>query len=342
MTFASTDGHSKPRDPTPDCVSISEHHRVLLISFPRCFTVREAIPFRQCLEYQLLAYPDIRKVVLDFSKTEHVDSSGLGSLVLNLKQARSKSIPFEAWSVGSQVGVAFSLSGLDQVIPIVENTLAVNPVQSINSKERLAVTHPSVRSRTKRLLDIIGSLIGLAITAALFPVIALAIQLDSPGPILFSQERFGLMGRRFRLWKFRSMVVNAEALRDQVMNEADGAIFKNSNDPRMTRVGRLLRRTSLDELPQFWNVLIGDMSLIGTRPPTSDEVEHYAIPSWQRFDVRPGMSGEWQVYGRSAIRNFEDVIRLDLRYQQRWTLSHDLYLMLRTVLLLLTRRSGAF
>lgn len=171
--------------------------------------------------------------------------------------------------------------------------------------------------------------------------LALAIRLDSPGPILFSQVRLGWMGRRFRLWKLRSMVVNAEALRGTVPNEASGAFFKNKNDPRITRVGRFLRRTSLDELPQFWNVLIGDMSLIGTRPPTPDEVDRYAVPSWQRLDVRPGLSGEWQVNGRSKVLDFEDVIRMDLRYQENWSLGYDLQLIMRTFTTIFSKRSGA-
>jgi lipopolysaccharide/colanic/teichoic acid biosynthesis glycosyltransferase len=157
----------------------------------------------------------------------------------------------------------------------------------------------------------------------------------------FPQVRLGWMGRRFRLWKFRSMVVNAEALRGTVQNEASGAFFKNKNDPRITRVGRFLRKTSLDEIPQFWNVLVGDMSLIGTRPPTPDEVDRYAVPNWQRLDVRPGLSGEWQVNGRSQVLDFEDVIRLDLRYQENWSLGYDLKLIVRTFTVIFSKGSGA-
>jgi lipopolysaccharide/colanic/teichoic acid biosynthesis glycosyltransferase len=198
-----------------------------------------------------------------------------------------------------------------------------------------------VRCLPKRLLDVVGALAGLGVTALLLPFIALAVRLDSPGPLFFSQVRLGWMGRPFRLWKFRSMVVNAEELRDTVANEASGAFFKNRNDPRITAVGRFLRRTSLDELPQFWNVLRGDMSLVGTRPPTPDEVRRYAVPSWQRLDVRPGLTGEWQVHGRSRIMDFEDVIRLDLRYQEKWSLAYDLKLIAETLLVIFSKRSGA-
>ena len=178
-------------------------------------------------------------------------------------------------------------------------------------------------------------------TAVLFVPIAVAIKLDNPGPIMFSQTRCGWMGRRFKIWKFRSMVTNAEALKSTIKNQAEGAFFKNDHDPRITRVGRFLRKTSLDEFPQFWNILIGDMSLIGTRPPTQDELEQYEILNWQRLDVKPGLSGEWQVNGRSKIRNFEDVIKLDLRYQENWSLGYDFQLILKTFTVVFNKDSGA-
>jgi len=264
----------------PSGVSVTVHRGMLLLGLPRLFTVREAVSFRDCLATLLLRYPEVNRIVLDFSRTELIDSSGLGSLIPNLKLARARAIPMEAWSAGAQVKLALSLMGLDQALPLLAGSEGINPAQAVNTKERPAITHPSVRSLPKRLLDIVGALIGLGITLVLFPFLALAIRLDSPGPILFGQVRLGWMGRRFRLWKLRSMVVDAEALRDSVQNEANGAFFKNANDPRITKVGRFLRRTSLDELPQFWNVLIGDMSLVGTRPPTPNEVDLYDVPNW--------------------------------------------------------------
>jgi anti-anti-sigma factor len=322
-------------------VTVTFRRGVLLLALPRLFTVREAVDFRDCLETLLPSHPETRRIVLDCSRTELIDSSGLGALIPNLKVARARAIPMEAWSAGAQVKLAFSLMGLDQALPVVAGSEGLIPTQAVNTKERPAITHPSVRSLPKRLLDIIGALLGLVITLALFPFLALAIRLDSPGPVLFSQVRLGWMGRRFRLWKLRSMVVNAEALRGSVANEATGAFFKNAHDPRITRVGRFLRRTSLDELPQFWNVLIGDMSLVGTRPPTPDEVDRYAVPNWQRLDVRPGLTGEWQVNGRSRVHDFEDVIRLDLRYQENWSFSYDIRLILKTITVIFSKRSGA-
>ena len=197
--------------------------------------------------------------------------------------------------------------------------------------------HPSVYSVPKRLLDIIGSLVGLAILAAIFLPVAIAIKLDSPGPIFYSQKRYGLYGRPFTIWKFRSMVRDAEALKDRVQNEASGMMFKNAKDPRVTRVGQFLRRTSLDEFPQFWNVLIGEMSLVGTRPPSADEVIHYSQYHWQRLDVKPGITGEWQVNGRSQVKDFEAVVELDLRYQRLWQPWYDLAIVAKTIYVVFAR-----
>ncbi len=197
--------------------------------------------------------------------------------------------------------------------------------------------HPSAYSVFKRLLDIIGSLVGLLILAIIFVPLAITIKLDSPGPILYSQERYGLQGRAFRLWKFRSMVENADQLKAQVTNEASGLIFKNEKDPRVTRIGRFLRSSSLDELPQFWNVLVGEMSLVGTRPPTADEVALYNERHWQRLNVKPGLTGEWQVNGRSSVKDFEEVVNLDLRYQSQWHPLYDLVLIAKTIYVIFAR-----
>lgn len=201
--------------------------------------------------------------------------------------------------------------------------------------------HPSASSRLKRLIDISGALVGLGIIVLIAIPLAIAIQLDDPGPIFYSQIRCGLHGKTFRIWKFRSMVRNADQLKHLVNNEAKGGIFKNKNDPRVTRVGRFLRRTSLDELPQFWNVWRGEMSLVGTRPPTIDEVMGYERHHWERLNVKPGITGEWQANGRSSVTDFEEVVKLDLAYQQKWSVGYDLYLILKTILVVL-RKKGAF
>ncbi|ADI64417.1 anti-sigma factor antagonist [Trichormus azollae] len=314
-------------------------------------SVLEAVGFKQTCQNLIQADSHPQQVVLDFQNTIFMDSSGLGALVSNFKYAQQKGIAFTLRNVTPQVMAVLNLTGLDQVFSI-ESINRIEPIESSGlgdsqrnmmprKVEPLPQTHPSVASWMKRLIDIVGSLVGLVITGVLLIPIALAIQIDDPGPIFFSQIRCGWMGKRFSIWKFRSMCVDAEAKKSQVKNQVEGAFFKNDNDPRITRIGRFLRRTSLDELPQFWNVLKGEMSLVGTRPPTPDEVERYEVPEWQRFDVKPGMTGEWQVNGRSTVRSFEDVIRLDLQYQKNWTLLYDLRLILKTITILFNKNSGA-
>jgi len=190
--------------------------------------------------------------------------------------------------------------------------------------------HPSVECKFKRSIGVLGAIVGLLLTAAIFIPIAIAIWIDSQGPILYSQERCGLGGRKFRMWKFRSMVKDADLLKHLVKNEAKGQIFKNSRDPRITRVGHFLRQTSIDEFPQFWNVLMGDMSLVGTRPPTPDEVDRYKLHHWQRLKVKPGITGEWQVNGRSRVQDFEEIVAMDLNYQDKWSIGYDLNLIGKT------------
>ncbi len=185
----------------------------------------------------------------------------------------------------------------------------------------------------KRLLDLLGAGVGLTLTLLLLPFIAAAIKLDSPGPVFFSQVRIGENGRRFRLHKFRSMYRDAEARKAELLaaNELKGAVFKITDDPRITRVGRFLRGTSLDELPQFWNVLVGEMSLVGTRPPTPDEVEKYALHHYRRLSIKPGLTGLWQVSGRNRITDFDEIVKLDTRYIDQWSLWLDCRILLKTL-----------
>lgn len=213
-----------------------------------------------------------------------------------------------------------------------------NPDLALHPPRR--IPHISTRSLIKRGIDISGALVGLGILGLLLIPVAIAIRLDSAGPIFYVQERYGLQGKPFRIRKFRSMVTNADELKSQVANEAQGLIFKNERDPRVTRVGRWLRKTSIDEFPQFWNVLMGEMSLVGTRPPTADEVAHYSEHHWRRLDVKPGITGQWQACGRSTIKDFEEIVKLDLHYQDLWTPLHDLRLLMQTVFSI-TKGSGA-
>ncbi len=200
--------------------------------------------------------------------------------------------------------------------------------------------HPSVVSKTKRILDIFGAIVGLALTGIIAIPVAIAMQFDDPGSIFYSQVRCGFNEQPFKIWKFRSMVANAEQKKHLVENKAKGHIFKNENDPRITRVGRFLRRTSLDEFPQFWNVLKGDMSLVGTRPPTIAEVAMYEAHHFERLKVKPGITGEWQVKGRSEVLDFEDIVRMDLNYQKQWSFMYDIQLIFRTIAVVLARKGA--
>ncbi len=185
----------------------------------------------------------------------------------------------------------------------------------------------------KRTLDIIGSLFGMIILGAAVLFVAPAVKLDSPGPVFFKQTRVGRNGRKFTFYKFRSMYEDAEERRKELLdrNEVDGLMFKMEDDPRITRVGRFLRRTSIDELPQFWNVLKGDMSLVGTRPPTVDEFEQYEAKHRCRLSMTPGLTGLWQVSGRSDIKDFDEVVRLDMEYIDNWSIWEDIKILLLTV-----------
>jgi exopolysaccharide biosynthesis polyprenyl glycosylphosphotransferase len=191
----------------------------------------------------------------------------------------------------------------------------------------------------KRMMDIAGSVIGLVILAPLLLTLAIAIKLDSRGPVLFRQSRIGRRGQRFWMLKFRSMADGADQIKDTLRerNEAEGGLFKITDDPRVTRVGRFLRRTSLDELPQLLSVLTGDMSLVGPRPLVQDE--DALIEGWRRrrLAVRPGMTGQWQIFGSSRIPMHE-MVKIDYMYGANWSLWLDLKILLRTIPYMLSRR----
>ena len=194
----------------------------------------------------------------------------------------------------------------------------------------------------KRLIDILGALAGLLMLLPLFPFLVLLIKLDSPGPLFFRQTRVGLRGRTFNCYKFRSMVVDAEARKSGLahLNEASGAAFKIQKDPRITSVGSFIRRSSLDEFPQLWNILKGDMSIVGPRPQIPVEVNQYTSQQARRLLVKPGLTCLWQVSGRSQL-DFEEWMELDLEYVRRCGLLFDLKILWRTVPAV-TERKGAY
>lgn len=194
----------------------------------------------------------------------------------------------------------------------------------------------------KRLADIVLSGIGLILLSWLFLFLALCIKLHDGGPVFYSQTRVGKGQNKFRMWKFRSMVTNADKLKEKLMaqNEIEGAMFKMQNDPRVTKIGKFIRKYSLDELPQLWNVLIGDMSLVGPRPPLPKEVEQYTERDLLRLMVKPGCTGLWQVTSRSSA-SFSEMVNLDLIYIERRSLRYDFILILKTIKIMIVPNETA-
>jgi exopolysaccharide biosynthesis polyprenyl glycosylphosphotransferase len=194
----------------------------------------------------------------------------------------------------------------------------------------------------KKILDLLVGCFGFLFFVLIYPFVAVAIKLDSSGPVLFEQKRVGMHGRIFTLYKFRSMVADAESKKAQLLeqSEMNGPIFKLKRDPRITRVGRFLRRTSLDEIPQFMNVLRGEMSLVGTRPPTLDEVQQYEDWHRRRISIKPGLTGLWQISGRSKVVDFADVVKLDFQYIDRWRFRKDLGIIWKTIWVVLARKGA--
>ncbi|WP_203710209.1 sugar transferase [Asanoa siamensis] len=228
------------------------------------------------------------------------------------------------------------------LIDVAGDRTTIRPVDGL---PMLHVEHPRLEGAArfvKEIVDRVGAALLVALLSPVLLAVALCIRIDSPGPVLFRQVRTGRDGREFLIYKFRSMYLDAEARLAELrhLNEHDGVLFKIRNDPRITPVGRRLRRFSLDELPQLFNVLLGQMSLVGPRPPLPQEVAQYADDVRRRLAVKPGMTGLWQVSGRSDLP-WEEAVRLDLRYVENWSLSLDLVILMRT-LAAVVRPSGAY
>lgn len=194
----------------------------------------------------------------------------------------------------------------------------------------------------KRIMDILGGIIGIILTIVLTIIFGPIIYIQSPGPIFFSQERVGKNGRRFRIYKFRSMYPDAEARKKELMkkNKMQGFMFKMDNDPRIIPIGKFMRKMSLDEFPQFFNILRGDMSLVGTRPPTVDEYMQYELHHKVRLAAKPGLTGLWQVSGRNDIVDFEEVVALDKKYIEEWNIGMDLRIICQTVKVVITGKGS--
>lgn len=225
--------------------------------------------------------------------------------------------------------------GKNQVVEEIAGYMVLSSSINIVSSWQLLV---------KRLMDIAGGLVGCIFTGIIYIFIAPIMKVKSPGPVFFSQVRMGKNGKPFKIYKFRSMYMDAEERKKELMeknNIKDGLMFKMDDDPRIIKgIGHFIRKTSLDEFPQFWNILKGDMSLVGTRPPAMDEWDKYELHHRRRLAIKPGLTGMWQVSGRSEITDFEEVVELDTKYIEQWSIGLDIKILFKTVTVVFTG-SGA-
>ena len=225
--------------------------------------------------------------------------------------------------------------GKNQVVEEIAGYMVLSSSINIVSSWQLLV---------KRLMDIAGGLVGCIFTGIIYIFIAPIMKVKSQGPVFFSQVRMGKNGKPFKIYKFRSMYMDAEERKKELMeknNIKDGLMFKMDDDPRIIKgIGHFIRKTSLDEFPQFWNILKGDMSLVGTRPPTMDEWDKYELHHRRRLAIKPGLTGMWQVSGRSEITDFEEVVELDTKYIEQWSIGLDIKILFKTVTVVFTG-SGA-
>ena len=246
-------------------------------------------------------------------------------------------LPSESFLIADFIS-QFEIMGLPVAVNIATLDFVTNSEKAIQRFGNSSVVNFSTtfyRSSDialKRVIDIIGSLFGLMICGMVSIFLVPLIKGDG-GPAIFAQDRVGRNGRVFKFYKFRSMRVDAEKIKKDLMsqNQMQGGMFKIENDPRVTKIGHFIRKTSLDELPQFWNVLKGDMSLVGTRPPTIDEYMKYTPEQKRRLSFKPGITGLWQISGRSNITNFDDVVKLDVTYLDGWTIWKDIEILLKTI-----------
>ena len=249
----------------------------------------------------------------------------------------------ETWPSPRQLEQAENPLQADLIVDLIgENpTLELDFRTSLTPQAALFVA-PGWKLRVKRLVDLVGASVAIVLLSPVLLAAAAVVKLTSPGPVFFKQIRTGEGGREFHFYKFRSMHSDAESEREAILglDETDGPIFKIKDDPRMTPAGRFLRRTSIDELPQLWHVLLGDMSLVGPRPPIPTEVDEYSDWEVQRLLVKPGITCIWQVSGRSEL-DFRTWVEMDIQYIEQWSLWYDIKLLARTVPAVLSGR-GAY
>lgn len=296
--------------------------------------------------YKLLGWADVDSLVAEkqnFDSTlENIYKLGV-SEVFVCSWASIKSRMFLYWKLRN-AGITLHILPIDIDLEIIEQNLELKMVGGIPA---LKLSPPLITGSDfllKRCFDFCCATVFIFLAAPLYLCIALLIKLDSPGPVFYKQTRIGLQGRPFKVWKFRTMVTNADKLQKELeaSNEMkDGVLFKIKNDPRITGIGKFLRRYSLDELPQLFNVLLGEMSLVGPRPLPVRDVEKFSEHHFIRHEVLPGITGLWQVSGRSDIVDFEKVVSLDVTYMESWSLWLDLQIMIQTIMVIFGKK-GAY
>ena len=287
---------------------------------------------------------DIPVVSTDDSYMDWIRSAPLDEVFVNLPYGDDSELQVLIEEL-EDMGITVHIN-----LPALDDILSESKFNNINCKMQYGYPMASFSAnevRTgklflKRAFDIVLGAIGALVSLPIIAITAIPLLKESPGPLIFKQKRVGKNGRLFNIYKLRSMYVDAEERKKELMenNQMDGFMFKMEDDPRITKVGKFIRKTSIDELPQFFNVIKGDMSLVGTRPPTVDEFEQYESHHKRRLSMRPGITGMWQVSGRSEITDFEDVVELDCQYIDEWSLSLDLRILLKTVAVVLTRKGA--
>ena len=308
-------------------------------------TVINALEQQLCMGYRIIEK-------LDFMENDEEKSSKLDEIKTLLKEKQIDEVIFaiprnRAIDLTSYVDICCQMGKPSRILPSMwEPTKPFINVEKIQNIPFLTVHVDNFSAGGyfyKCVFDFLGGFVGTIVFCLLYPFVALAIKIDSKGPVIFKQKRIGKHGRVFRLYKFRSMQVDAEKRKYQLMkkNEMQGPIFKIENDPRITRVGKFLRKTSIDEVPQFLNVLKGEMSLVGTRPPTLDEVKKYEIEHYKRIATKPGITGLWQISGRNNICKFDDVVKLDCQYIENWRLIDDFKILLKTIFVVFAKKGAS-
>lgn len=273
-----------------------------------------------------------------------IRTASLDEVYINLPYSGEAKIP-ELIEELEDMGITVKIN-LPTLETIVQNSKFGNVDCEVNANCPMAVFSPAVFKerdlQIKKIFDIVGGIVGSIVSLPVILITAIPLLIESPGPLIFKQQRVGKNGRIFDIYKLRSMYVDAEERKKALMeqNTMNGHMFKIDDDPRITKVGKIIRSLSIDELPQFWNVVRGDMSLIGTRPPTIDEFEKYESHHKRRLSLKPGITGMWQVSGRSNIQDFEEIVKLDCEYIDNWSLWLDLKIFFKTIWVLLTRKGA--